>query len=159
MDIRIIGVGAIKEDFYRNGIDEYLKRLGKYARVEMVRMADEPVPAKLNDSLAEAIMHKEAQRILSSTRDKSVILALDIQGKVLSSENLASFLEEKALMGQPKLDIIIGGTLGLHPSIKKMSHYRFSLSKMTFPHQLVSLILTEQLFRAFKIIRNEPYHK
>ena len=143
--IKIICVGKIKEKFYRDAILEYMKRLGKYHNVKIIEVMDSNI-------------NKEKDLILKYVNKKDYIIILDIEGRELSSVEMANFID-KTLIVNSNLTFIIGGSFGIHEDIKKLSNYRLSFSKMTFPHQLFRVIFLEQLYRSFKIINNETYHK
>jgi len=159
MEITIIAVGKIKEKYLKEGIAEYLKRLSPYARLTVIEVDDENAPENLSPAEAEKVVKKEGERILAKLHPSSFVVALDLKGKNLSSEELASFISEKNLYGQSKLTFIIGGSLGLSKDVLERADFKLSFGRMTFPHQLMRLILLEQIYRAFKIIRGEPYHK
>ena len=159
MRISIICVGKIKEKFYRDAIDEYVKRLGKYCKPEIIEVADEKTPDKASAAEEEQIKAKEAERILSKIKDDAFVCTLEILGKKYSSEGLARMLEQTAISGRSHIAIVIGGSLGLHSSVMKQSDLAISFSDMTFPHQLMRVILCEQIYRAYRIISGEPYHK
>jgi len=159
MKITIICVGKIKEKFYRDAIDEYAKRLSKYCKFEIIEVADEKTPDKASAVEEELIKEKEAQRILSKVKQDSYVCTLEIAGKQLSSTELADWMEKSAISGRSQICFVIGGSLGLHSSVLARSDFALSFSKMTFPHQLMRVILSEQIYRAFRIINNEPYHK
>jgi len=159
MRIKIIGVGKIKEKYLREGIGEYLKRLGAYAKVEIIEVEDEKNSENSSSAEEEIVKVKEKERILKHIKQDTYLIALDLKGKALSSEELSRSLDNLALQGKSDLSILIGGSLGLHQSLLDAAQLRVSFSKMTFPHQLMRLILLEQLYRAFKISRGEPYHK
>lgn len=159
MNITILTVGKIKESFYREAVAEYQKRLKRYCRLEIIEVADEPAPERASSAQEELIREKEAQRILSRLRDNSFVITLEIAGKKLDSEKFAKKLEDLALSGKSQLVFIIGGSLGLHSSVSARADLSLSFSDMTFPHQLMRVILTEQIYRAFRIISGEPYHK
>ena len=159
MNITILTVGKIKESFYREAVAEYQKRLKRYCRLEITEVADEPAPERASSAQEELIREKEAQRILSRLRDNSFVITLEIAGKKLDSEKFAKKLEDLALSGKSQLVFIIGGSLGLHTSVSARADLKLSFSDMTFPHQLMRVILTEQIYRAFRIISGAPYHK
>ena len=159
MNIKLVTVGKIKEKYLRQGIDEYSKRLSRYGKLTMVEVKDEMTPDNLSDREAELIKKKEGDRILSHLDLSSYVIALEIGGKNLSSEELAEKMEELMVEGRSDVIFIIGGSLGLSEDVLARSDYKLSFSKMTFPHQLMKMILLEQVYRAFRIIRNEPYHK
>lgn len=159
MNVTILAVGKIKESFYREALAEYLKRLGRYCRPEIIEVADEPVPEGASSAQEELIKEKEAKRILKRLRDNSFVITLEIAGKKYDSEKFAEKLEYLALAGKSQLVFVIGGSLGLHASVSKRADLKLSFSDMTFPHQLMRVILAEQIYRAFRIINKEPYHK
>ncbi len=159
MRITILCVGKIKEKFYRDAIDEYAKRLSKYCKFEIVEVADEKTPDKASPVEEEQIKEKEAQRILAKIKPDSYVCTLEIAGKELSSTELADWMEKNAINGRSQITFVIGGSLGLHSSVLGRSDYGLSFSRMTFPHQLMRVILSEQIYRAFRIISKEPYHK
>ena len=159
MNVTILAVGKIKESFYREALAEYLKRLGRYCRPEIIEVADEPVPEGVSSAQEELIKEKEAKRILKRLRDNSFVITLEITGKKYDSEKFAEKLEKLALAGKSQLVFIIGGSLGLHASVSERADLKLSFSDMTFPHQLMRVILAEQIYRAFRIINGSPYHK
>nr|WP_269153257.1 23S rRNA (pseudouridine(1915)-N(3))-methyltransferase RlmH [Neobacillus sedimentimangrovi] len=159
VNISIITVGKLKEKYLKQGIEEYLKRLSAYAKVDIVEVADEKAPEELSDLEMKQVKQKEGERILSKISPDSHVIALAIQGKMQSSEELAETLDTLATYGKSKITFVIGGSLGLSDEVIKRSNEQLSFSKMTFPHQLMRLILVEQIYRAFRINRNEPYHK
>lgn len=159
MHIRIVSVGKIKERYLADGIKEYLKRLGPFAKVEIVEVPDEKTPENASLAEEEAVKAKEAEKIIRHLKPGAVIVALAINGEGLSSEELAARLAGWGLSGKSDLVFVIGGSLGLHSSILKAADMQLSFGTMTFPHQLMRLILVEQIYRAFKINRGEPYHK
>ncbi|NYE57543.1 23S rRNA (pseudouridine(1915)-N(3))-methyltransferase RlmH [Carboxydothermus ferrireducens] len=159
MEITIVAVGKIKEKYLKEGIAEYLKRLSPYARLAIIEVDDENAPENLSPAEAEKVVKKEGERILAKITPSSFVVALDLKGKNLSSEEFAHFISEKNLYGQSKLTFIIGGSLGLSREVLERADFKLSFGRMTYPHQLMRLILLEQIYRAFKIIRGEPYHK
>nr|WP_304213478.1 23S rRNA (pseudouridine(1915)-N(3))-methyltransferase RlmH [Fredinandcohnia onubensis] len=159
MNITIVTIGKLKEKYLIQGINEYLKRLTAYAKVEIIELADEKAPENLSESEMDQVKQKEGERILSKVSDDTHVIALAIEGKMKSSEQLAADIENLATYGKSKIAFIIGGSLGLSKDVMKRANDTLSFSKMTFPHQLMRLILVEQVYRAFRIIRNEPYHK
>ncbi|WP_423800244.1 23S rRNA (pseudouridine(1915)-N(3))-methyltransferase RlmH [Neobacillus sp. SAB-20_R2A] len=159
MNISIITVGKLKEKYLKQGIEEYLKRLSAYAKVEVVEVADEKAPEELSELEMVQVKHKEGERILGKISQDTYVIALAIQGKMQSSEELADTLDKLATYGKSKLAFVIGGSLGLSDEVVKRSNEQLSFSRMTFPHQLMRLILVEQIYRAFRINRGEPYHK
>ena len=158
MRITIITVGKIKEKYLLEGIKEYTKRLSKYTKLELIEVKDEHAPENLSDKDKDLIKDKEADRINARLKD-SFIISLAIEGKQLSSEQLASKIEYIKTYHNSHITFLIGGSLGLSDSLKKKSNFLLSFSQMTFPHQLMKLILLEQLYRSFRINNNEPYHK
>ncbi len=159
MKITILCVGKIKESFYRQAIDEYAKRLSKYCRLEIVEVADEKTPDKASEALETQIKEKEAGRILEKIKEDAYVFTLEIRGKRYTSEGFADCIQKAAVQGKSHLVFVIGGSLGLHEKVLKRSNQAISFSDMTFPHQLMRVILTEQIYRAFRIINGEPYHK
>lgn len=157
--IKIVAVGKIRERYLAAGVEEYLKRLQPLARVEVVEVPDERLPGQPVAALEEAVKDKEGERLLAHVREGSYVVALAVEGKMLSSEDLAAMLENLALSGRSDLTFLIGGTLGLAPGVLKRADLLLSLSPMTFPHQMVRMIILEQLYRACKISRGEPYHR
>lgn len=159
MNISIVTVGKLKEKYLKQGIEEYLKRLGAYAKVDVVEVADEKAPEELSDTEMIQVKQKEGERILAKINPDAYVIALAINGKLKSSEELADSLDKLATYGKSKVAFVIGGSLGLSDEVLKRSDEQLSFSKMTFPHQLMRLILVEQIYRAFRINRGEPYHK
>ncbi|OLO42167.1 23S rRNA (pseudouridine(1915)-N(3))-methyltransferase RlmH [Alkalihalophilus pseudofirmus] len=159
MNISIITVGKLKEKYLTMGINEYIKRLSAYAKIEIVEVPDEKAPEQLSVTEMEQIKQKEGEKILAKIHPDAHVIALAIEGKQMSSEQLASELDKLATYGKSKIAFIIGGSLGLSDEVLKRSNAQLSFSKMTFPHQLMRLILVEQVYRAFRINRGEPYHK
>ena len=159
MKISIICVGKVKEKFYRDAIEEYAKRLSKYCKLEIVEVQDEKTPDGAGAAQESQIKEKEAGRILSRISEDAYVCTLEILGRKLTSEGFAEMIEQTALNGRSHIAFIIGGSLGLHESVSKRADCAISFSDMTFPHQLMRVILTEQIYRAFRIISGEPYHK
>lgn len=159
MRITVVCVGKIKEKFYRDAVAEYEKRLSKYCRLEIVEVADEKTPEGASVLQEERILEKEAGRILERIRGDALICTLEISGKKLSSEGFAEWMQHLAVRGNSHINFVIGGSLGLHRSVRARSDFALSFSDMTFPHQLMRVILCEQIYRSFRIINNEPYHK
>lgn len=158
MRIKIITVGKLKEKYLVKGIEEYVKRLSKYCKLECIELKDEHAPENLSTKDIEIIKNIEGERILSKINDEYVI-ALAIEGKQLSSEELADKMNEITNYHSSNICFIIGGSLGLSNEVLNKSNDKLSFSKMTFPHQLMKLILLEQIYRSFRINNNEPYHK
>ncbi|PAU69006.1 50S rRNA methyltransferase [Bifidobacterium italicum] len=159
MNIDIVCVGKVKERYLRDAIDEYRKRLSRFAKVEVVEVADEKTPERASDALNAQIKEKEGERILRHLRDSAFVVALAIEGGQLTSEQLAAKIAQWGLHGVSHLQFVIGGSLGLDPRVLKRADMLLSFSKMTFPHQLMRVILLEQVYRGFKINAHEPYHK
>lgn len=159
MQITIISVGKLKEKYLINGIAEYSKRLGAYAKLNFVEVPDEKCPEVLSDLEMLQVKKREGQKILAKISDDTHVIALAIDGKMLSSEDLASEMDKLATYGKSKIAFVIGGSLGLSDEVLKRSNYKLSFSKMTFPHQLMKLILVEQIYRAYRINTGAPYHK
>ena len=159
MKITILCVGKIKEKFYRDAIDEYAKRLGKYCRFEIIEVADEQTPDKAGAALEDQIRAREAERLLAKIRENPLVCTLEIMGRSLTSERFAAWLAQAAVDGRGSVCFVIGGSLGLHPSVLQRADERICFSKMTFPHPLMRVILLEQIYRANRIQRGEPYHK
>ncbi|MHB8162974.1 MAG: 23S rRNA (pseudouridine(1915)-N(3))-methyltransferase RlmH [Methanoregula sp.] len=159
MQIRIIAVGKIKEKYLQEGIAEYEKRLRPYAKVQIVEITEEKRPLSASPAIESAAKVKEGERILAAILEGSFVIALDVKGQSWSSEELAASFREWELTGQNQLVFVIGGDLGLSPAILERSSLRLSLSKMTFTHPMARLLLIEQVYRAFRILRGEPYHK
>ena len=157
MKITVACVGKIKEKFYTQAIDEYLKRLSAYANVEIFQVEDEKAPENLSAAQEKQIKDKEAQKLLKGL--KGYVIALDIGGKMLDSVELSNFIEDSLSRGASHLTFVIGGSLGLGEEVLKRADLRLSFSKMTFPHQLMRVILLEQLYRSQRISHNQPYHK
>lgn len=159
MKITIIAAGRVKEKFYRDALAEYAKRLGKYCRFEIVEVEDEKTPDKAGAALEDQIKEKEAMRILKHVREDAHVITLEIQGRRMDSIAFAEKLEKLATYGTSHIQFIIGGSLGLHEKVSRRADERISFSDMTFPHQLVRVLLAEQIYRGYRIIYGEPYHK
>lgn len=159
MNISIVTVGKLKEKYLKQGIEEYLKRLGSYAKVEVIEVPDEKAPEELSDTEMIQVKQKEGERLLAKIGPDTYVIALAINGKLKSSEELADTLDKLATYGKSKIAFVIGGSLGLSEEVLKRADEQLSFSKMTFPHQLMRLILVEQIYRAYRINRGEPYHK
>ena len=159
MQIQIAAVGKIKERYLKDAIEEYSKRLSRYYSLEITEVSDEKAAENLSLAEEEAVREREGERLLKQIRDDAYVITLDLQGKQLSSEQLAAQMEDLVLRGESRITFVIGGSLGLGKNVKKRSDYALSFSKMTFPHQLMRVILLEQVYRSFKIRKGEPYHK
>lgn len=159
MKITIIAVGKIKEKYLKDAIIEYSKRLGRYCRLEIIEVADEKTPDHASENMEDAIREKEAERIGKYIKEDAYLVTLEIQGRQLTSEEFADKIEKLGVSGISHMIFIIGGSIGLGKSILEKSDYALSFSKMTFPHQLMRVILLEQIYRSYRIINGEPYHK
>ncbi|AGX06991.1 MULTISPECIES: 23S rRNA (pseudouridine(1915)-N(3))-methyltransferase RlmH [Bacillus] len=159
MNISIITVGKLKEKYLKQGIDEYLKRLSAYAKMDIIEVPDEKAPEELSDIEMIQVKQKEGERILAKIHPDAHVIALAIEGKMKSSEELADTIDKLATYGKSKIAFVIGGSLGLSQEVLQRSDEKLSFSKMTFPHQLMKLVLLEQVYRSFRINRGEPYHK
>ena len=159
MKITIIAVGKVKESFFREGIAEYTKRLSKYCKLEIIEVADEKTPDNASELMEEKIKEKEASKILKCMKQDAYTFILEIKGEKFDSIGFANKINQLGIEGKSHIQFIIGGSLGLHKSILKVGNQGISFSNMTFPHQLMRLILCEQIYRGYRIISNEPYHK
>lgn len=159
MNIQIVSVGKLKEKYLKMGIEEYTKRLGSYAKMDLVEVPDEKAPEQLSPADMEIVKKKESDRILAKIGADTYVFALAIDGKMKSSEELASSLESLMTYGKSKIAFVIGGSLGLHDDVLKRADEKLSFGKMTLPHQLMKLVLVEQVYRSFRIMKGEPYHK
>ncbi len=158
MTVQIISAGKIKEKYFKAALDEYVKRMSRFARVEMIEVPDEKIPENASDKEAEAVKEKEGARILAKIRPNTYVAAMCIEGELISSEDLAKTLE-RAMMHTSTVAFIIGGSLGLSDEVKRRADVRLSFGRITLPHQLMRVVLAEQIYRGFKIINNESYHK
>lgn len=159
MRITIVCVGKIKEKYYTDAVDEYRKRLGRYCRLEIASVADEQTPDHASAALEDIIKRKEGERILKHIPEDAYVVTLEIGGSMLSSEELAEEIDRLGIRGISHVVFVIGGSLGLHDDVIKRADYHLSFSRMTFPHQLMRVILMEQIYRSYRIIKGEPYHK
>ena len=159
MNITLITVGRIKEKYYRDAVEEYTKRLSRYCRLDIVEVADEKTPDGASEALETQIKQKEAERIFKHIREDTYCIALAIEGEKRDSMNFARHIEKLGVSGKSSITFVMGGSLGLHDSILEKADEKLSFSDMTFPHQLMRVILLEQIYRAYRIINNEPYHK
>lgn len=159
MKITIIAVGKLKEKYWKQAIAEYEKRLSAYTKIDIIEVPDEKASETMSDKEIEQVKEKEGQRILAKVKPQSTVITLEIQGKMLSSEGLAKELDQRMTQGASDFTFIIGGSNGLHQDVMKRSNFALSFSKMTFPHQMMRVVLLEQVYRAFKINRGEAYHK
>lgn len=159
MNIKIISVGKLKEKYLIQGIQEYIKRLQGYTKIQLVEVADEKAPENLSETEIALVKEKEGKRILAKVRDTEFLFALAIEGKNLSSEAFAKQIDQLTTQGKSNLTFVIGGSLGLSAEVLQRSNAQLSFGNMTYPHQLMRLILVEQIYRSFRINRGEPYHK
>lgn len=159
MKITIITVGKIKEKYFTMAIDEYSKRLGRYVKLDIVEVADEKTPDGASDTEERLIRQKEGERILKVLKEDSYVITLEIEGKMLDSVELSEKINQIGVSGKGHITFIIGGSLGLSDEVKSRADFKLSFSKMTFPHQLMRVVLLEQIYRSYRILGNEPYHK
>ena len=159
MNITIICVGKLKEKYLKLAIDEYSKRLSRYCKLNIVELNDEKTPDNASEKDELIIKQKEGSKILAHVKENMYVIALDLKGKMASSEELAELIDDLGLKGKSNIALIIGGSLGLSKEVLDRANYKLSFSKMTFPHQLMRVILLEQIYRAYKINSGEPYHK
>lgn len=159
MKIKVVTVGKLKEKYLKDGIAEYSKRISRFAKLEMIELADEKTPDRASESENQKILEIEGQRILSKVGDRDFVIVLAIEGKTLSSEEFSKRLEEASIKGFSTLTFIIGGSLGLAQDVKNRANLSVSFGRLTLPHQLMRLVLVEQIYRAFTIQQGSPYHK
>lgn len=159
MRFAVISVGKIKDGYLQDGVNDYLKRLRPYMNTELIEGLEEKTPPSPSEAAVKAVVEKEGRQILARLKDGDFVIALDARGSSLSSEGLAGFMQEKMNQGFSRLVWIIGGSHGLSPEVLARADYTLSLSKMTFLHQMTAMILLEQIYRGFKILKGEPYHK
>lgn len=159
MHLTILAVGKVREKYLTEGIAEYLKRLSRYATVQIIEVAEEAAPETLSPAEQEALKARETERLLARLREGQYVIALDLHGKQLTSEAFAAHLQDLAVTGASDLAFLIGGSLGLAPPALTRATLRLSFGHFTYPHQLIRLMLLEQVYRGFRIMRGEPYHK
>jgi len=159
MKITILAVGKIKEKFFREAIAEYEKRLSRYCKFEIIEVADEKTPDNASIAEEEQIKQKEAERILNKIQTDAYVITLEILGKELDSVSFSEMIQKLGVSGKSQIVFVIGGSLGLHESVSQRADRKVSFSSMTFPHQLMRVILCEQIYRGFRIMNHEPYHK
>lgn len=159
MKITVITVGKIKEKYLEDAIAEYSKRLSRYCKLEIIQVADEKTPDRASEVVETQIRDKEGERILSHIKDTAYVVALAIEGKMISSEELAELIDGLGVRGESHIQFVIGGSLGLSKKVLERADYKLSFSRMTFPHQLMRVILLEQIYRSYRIVNGEPYHK
>jgi len=159
MNVKILCVGKIKEKFFKDAISEYSKRLSKYCSLEIIEVADEKTSENASDVEIALVKDKEGERILKAIKDKDFVIALAILGKQMDSVAFSKYIENLTISGHSSIVFVIGGSIGLSDSVLSRSDFKISFSEMTFPHQLMRVILLEQIYRGMRIINNEPYHK
>lgn len=159
MKITILAVGKIKERFYREAVEEFVKRLGRYCKLEIIEVADEKTPDGASEMEERQILEKEGIRLTKHLRDDAWVCALAINGKRLDSVSFSNKIEQLGILGVSHIQFVIGGSLGLSESVLERADYKLSFSDMTFPHQLMRVILLEQIYRGYRIMMKEPYHK
>ena len=159
MKITIITVGKLKEKYLKDAISEYSKRLSRYCKLEVIEVADEKTPDQAGEGMETMIREKEAERILKYIREDAYVVTLELKGKQLTSEELAEKIDRLGIQGKSHIQFVIGGSIGLGEPVLNRSDYALSFSRMTFPHQLMRVILLEQIYRSYRIINGEPYHK
>lgn len=159
MEIKILSVGKIKEKYLTAGIAEYAKRLSRYCKLTFCQVADEKTPDKASEALNLQIKEIEGERLMKHIREQDYVIALAIDGQMLDSVELSRKIDSLGISGNSSIAFVIGGSLGLSDKILKRADYKLSFSRMTFPHQLMLMILLEQIYRAYRIINHEPYHK
>lgn len=159
MKLSVLSVGRLKETYWLAAVQEYGKRLSKFGKVQILEVPDEPAPERLSAAQAAQLLEKEGQRLLKQIPAEAYVIALAIQGTQLSSEGLADFLNRRMLEGNSHFVFVIGGSLGLSPAVLDRADFLLSFSPMTFPHQLMRVLVLEQVYRSFKILAGEPYHK
>ena len=159
MNITIISVGKLKEKYLKQGIDEYAKRLGSYCKLQLIDVPDEKAPENLSEKEMEQVKDKEGEKILSKIKDSDTVIAMAIEGDLISSEQLAEKIENYGINGKSSIVFIIGGSLGLSDTVKKRANAKISFGRITLPHQLMRLVLVEQIYRSFRITAGHAYHK
>lgn len=159
MKITVLCVGKVKEKFYRDAIDEFSKRLSRYCKMEILEVADEKTQEQASEVEIRLVKEKEGERILKNIKEDAYVITLCIDGKQLDSEELSAKMEKLGVQGVSHIYFVIGGSLGLADEVIKRADFKLSFSKMTFPHQLMRVILLEQIYRGYRIMNNEPYHK
>lgn len=159
MKITVVCVGKIKEKYFTMGIEEYSKRLSRYCKLDIIQVPDEKTPDNASEAEELMIKKKEGERILKNIKDNAYVIALAIEGKMLTSEELADKIDKLGVGGDSHIVFVIGGSLGLDEEVLKRADFKLSFSKMTFPHQMMRMVLLEQVYRGYRIINGEPYHK
>jgi len=159
MTITIITVGKLKEKYLKDAIDEYSKRLSRYCKLDIIEIPDEKTPDNASEKEEEAIKEKEGQAILNKIKDSMFVIAMDLGGKQLTSQEFSDYVHNLGVIGNSNIAFIIGGSLGISKTVLARANYKLCFSKMTFPHQLFRVMLLEQIYRGFRIMKGEPYHK
>lgn len=159
MNITVISVGKLKEKYLKEAIDEYAKRLQRYCKISIIELQDERTPDNASEKEELQIKNKEGEAIIKSIKDNSFVIALDLKGKMLTSEEFSTYIQDLGVSGKSDLVFVIGGSLGLSQEVLNRANYKLCFSKMTFPHQLFRVMLLEQIYRGFRIMKGEPYHK
>lgn len=159
MNITLITVGKIKEKYLRDAIDEYSKRLSRYCKLDIIELPDEKTPDNASEKEELQIKEKEGKNILSKIKENSYVIAMDLKGKHITSQEFSSLIDNLGVEGNSNITFVIGGSLGLSEEVIKRANYKLCFSKMTFPHQLFRVMLLEQIYRGYRIIKGEPYHK
>lgn len=159
MNITIISVGKLKEKYLKQGIDEYAKRLGSYCKLQLIEVPDKKAPENLSEKEMEQVKDKEGEKILAKVKDSDTVIAMAIEGDLISSEQLAEKIENYGINGKSSIVFIIGGSLGLSDMVKKRANAKISFGRITLPHQLMRLVLVEQIYRSFRITAGHAYHK
>lgn len=159
MNITVISVGKLKEKYLKEAIEEYSKRLQRYCKISLIELQDEKTPDNASEKEELQIKAKEGEAILKGIKEGSFVIALDLKGKMISSEEFSTYIEELGVNGKSDVVFVIGGSLGISQEVLNRANYKLCFSKMTFPHQLFRVMLLEQIYRAFRIMKNEPYHK
>ncbi|MCY7041860.1 23S rRNA (pseudouridine(1915)-N(3))-methyltransferase RlmH [Streptococcus sanguinis] len=159
MKIKLVTVGKLKEKYLKDGIAEYMKRLNRFCKVEMIELADEKTPDKASDLENQQILEKEGNKILAKINEREFVIVLAIEGKQFPSEKFSQLMMDATVRGFSDITFVIGGSLGLSPTVKKRANLLMSFGKLTLPHQLMRLVLIEQIYRAFMIQQGSPYHK
>lgn len=159
MNITIVCVGKLKEKYWKDGIAEYEKRLSRYTKLNIIELPDEKTPDTMSEAEEIEVRNKEGIKILKTIKDNWFVILLDLQGKNLSSVELSQFIAKKEVAGVSHIAFVIGGSLGVSEDVRKRSDFRWSFSNLTFPHQMIRVMLLEQIYRSMRIQRNEPYHK
>lgn len=157
--IKIVAVGKVKESWMREGIQEYIKRLKAYEKIEIIEVEDEKAPESNSLAQNEEVKRKEGEKLLKRIKDNDYVILLDLAGKQMKSEQLAAHIDSLYTMGKSSISFVIGGSLGLSKEVIQRANERWCLSQLTFPHQLARILVLEQIYRSFRILKNEPYHK